>query len=82
MPTTGFAIDTSSERPNNGAIEIPVDVANPEGLVYRVQVGAFARPLRQDVFREFNPVSGEKIEGTNITHGTCHSSHYWFRIEH
>ncbi|GAB5415903.1 MAG: hypothetical protein Crog4KO_06840 [Crocinitomicaceae bacterium] len=67
MPTTGFAIDTSSEKPNNGAIEIPVGVANPEGLVYRVQVGAFARPLRSDVFKEFNPVSGEKIDGTNIT---------------
>lgn len=67
MPTTGFAIDTESERPNNGAVEIPVGVTNPEGLVYRVQVGAFARPLRPDVFKEFNPVSGEKIQGTNIT---------------
>lgn len=67
MPTTGFAIDTTSERPNSGAIEIPVGVEHPEGLVYRVQVGAFARPLRPDVFKEFNPVSGEKIEGTNIT---------------
>lgn len=67
MPSTGFAIDTSASRPNNGAIEIPIGVEHPEGLVYRVQVGAFARPLRDDVFREFNPVSGEKIEGTNIT---------------
>jgi len=67
MPTTGFAIDTTSERPNNGAVEIPVGVEHPEGLVYRVQVGAFARPLRPDVFKEFNPVSGEKIDGTNIT---------------
>lgn len=67
MPTNGFAIDTESERPNNGAIEIPVGVTSPEGLVYRVQVGAFARPLRPDVFKEFNPVSGEKIQGTNIT---------------
>lgn len=67
MPTTGFAIDTASERPNNGSIEIPIGVVHPEGLVYRVQVGAFARPLRSDVFKEFNPVSGEKIEGTNVT---------------
>ncbi len=67
MPTTGFAIDTESERPNNGVTEIPVGVTSPQGLVYRVQVGAFARPLRPDVFKEFNPVSGEKIEGTNIT---------------
>jgi hypothetical protein len=67
MPTSGFAIDTTSDRPNSGVVEIPVGVKNPEGLVYRVQVGAFARPLRSDVFSEFNPVSGEKIEGTNIT---------------
>jgi hypothetical protein len=67
LPTNGLAIDVNSTRPNNGTREIPVGVESPSGLVYRVQVGAFARPLRPDVFKEFNPVSGEVIEGTNIT---------------
>ena len=46
---------------------IPVGVTTPKGLVYRVQVGAFARPIPEDHFKEFTPVSGEKIENSNIT---------------
>jgi hypothetical protein len=46
---------------------IPVNVKNPTGLVYRVQVGAFAKPIPQDLFKEFNPVSGEKINENGIT---------------
>lgn len=67
MPTNGLAIDTVARVSVNEIAAIPVGVENPTGLVYRVQVGAFARPLRDDVFREFNPVSGELIEGTNVT---------------
>ncbi len=46
---------------------IPVDVESPKGLVYRVQVGAFAKPIPEELFKEFTPVSGEKINNTNIT---------------
>ena len=46
---------------------IPVGITTPKGLVYRVQVGAFARPIPESHFREFTPVSGEKIEHSNIT---------------
>ena len=62
LPASGLAITPdaststySEERP------IPVGVESPSGLIYRVQVGAFGRPIPQDLFKEFNPVSGEKI---------------------
>lgn len=42
-------------------IAIPVGVDVPSGLVYRVQVGAFAKPIKEELFKEFNPVSGEKM---------------------
>jgi len=29
--------------------------------VYRVQIGAFAKPIPQNLFNKFNPVSGEKL---------------------
>ncbi|MCO5259012.1 MAG: hypothetical protein M9916_02600 [Crocinitomicaceae bacterium] len=45
---------------------IPVDVLSPKGLVYRVQVGAFAKPLPEGHFKEFTPVTGEKIANTNV----------------
>ena len=67
LPSNGFAIDTESNSVYSESNPIPVDVEGPSGLVYRVQVGAFAKPIPQDLFKEFNPVSGEKIDGTNIT---------------
>ena len=38
----------------------------PMGLVYRVQVGAFKRPLKSNLFTEFTPVTGEIIK-TGVT---------------
>lgn len=66
IPLTGLAIDLESERVNHGAREVPIGMDHPSGLVYRVQIGAFSKPLPSTVFKEFNPVSGEKIEGTSI----------------
>ena len=40
---------------------IPVNVKNPSGLLYRIQVGAFSKPIPQDMYKSFNPVSGEKL---------------------
>lgn len=41
---------------------IPVGVKAPSGLVYRVQVGAFAKPIPENLFKEFTPVTGEKLD--------------------
>ena len=67
LPSEGFAISNTGESTYSEANPIPVGVENPSGLVYRVQIGAFAKPIPQNLYKEFNPVSGEKIEGTNIT---------------
>jgi len=45
---------------NKGAL--PIIEANPSGLNFRVQVGAFRRTVREDVYREFTPVSGQKLD--------------------
>ena len=39
--------------------KLPVLSSSPSGLVFRVQVGAFRKPVAVDKFREFSPVSGE-----------------------
>jgi len=41
------------------ATKLPVLSSSPSGLVFRVQVGAFRKPVAVDKFREFSPVSGE-----------------------
>lgn len=39
----------------------PINVALPNGLIFRVQVGAFRKPVPNQLFREFGPVSGEVL---------------------
>ena len=39
---------------------IPVDPVMPDGLVFKVQVGAFRQPIPQNSFEGINPLMGEK----------------------
>jgi len=57
---TGFEL-VANPRAIRTELAIPVDLKMPTGLVYRVQVGAFAKPIREDLFKEFTPVTGEKL---------------------
>lgn len=57
----GFKISPENPAQRNNQ-KIPVNLKAPSGLVYRVQVGAFAKPIREDLFKEFTPVTGEKLE--------------------
>ena len=51
----------------------PINVPLPEGLIFRVQVGAFRKPVPNQLFREFGPVSGEVL-----TNGlTCYLAGYF-----
>lgn len=60
LPSNGFEIvNNPATAPVKTNIPVGVDV--PSGLVYRVQVGAFAKPVKEELFKEFNPVSGEKM---------------------
>ena len=47
---------------------LPIFESNPSGLNFRVQVGAFRRPVREDVYREFTPVSGQKLNNGLIVY--------------
>ncbi len=38
---------------------IPVDEKIPEGLVFKVQIGAFKKPIPQDLFEGIRPITGE-----------------------
>ncbi|MDP4867799.1 MAG: SPOR domain-containing protein, partial [Crocinitomicaceae bacterium] len=43
------------------ATPLPVGLPCPEGLVFRVQVGAFRKPVPAERFREFTPVDGQVL---------------------
>jgi hypothetical protein len=72
IPT--FAI-VKKEAVNN-AVPLPVNIKNPKGLVYRVQVGAFRKPVPPEFFREFSPVSGDVLANGL----TCYMAGYFNNV--
>lgn len=40
---------------------IPLDAAMPSGIVFKVQIGAFRKPVPQQTFRDMAPVMGETV---------------------
>jgi hypothetical protein len=38
---------------------IPINPPLPEGLVYKVQIGAFKKPIKQTAFKGLEPIAGE-----------------------
>lgn len=58
----GFEFTEPAVNPIKTNTSIPVGVQAPTGLVYRVQVGAFAKPIPENLFQEFTPVTGEKLD--------------------
>ena len=54
-----FSINDGPKSQNN---QYPVTQNLPEGLIFRVQVGAFKNKVPDYFFREFTPVSGEMLK--------------------
>jgi hypothetical protein len=46
---------------------IPVNPALPEGIIFKVQVGAFKNIVRNDAFNGLSPLAAEKIQGSSFT---------------
>lgn len=45
---------------------IPVNQELPEGVIYRIQIGAFSKPAKPEMFRGLYPVYAEKVSETGI----------------
>ncbi len=57
VPFAMNAVATMNQRFPDHPINVPL----PNGLIFRVQVGAFRKPVPNQLFREFGPVSGEVL---------------------
>jgi hypothetical protein len=53
--------DILATSPYGEGRPIPIDAPMPEGLIYKVQVGAFRNPIPADHFGGFAPLYGERI---------------------
>ncbi len=49
---------------------IPINTLLPSGIIFKVQIGAFRNPIPQDLFKGFDPISGE-TSTTGITRYTA-----------
>ena len=50
-----------SQSPYSASNPIPIDNPLPDGLAYKIQLGAFGRTLPANNFRGLTPVSGENL---------------------
>lgn len=64
QPLTFQVVEKS---PYDAQNPIPIDEAYPSGVVYKIQLGAYSKPLEISFFKGMVPVSGEKISGGKVT---------------
>ena len=62
-----FSFEIMDTSPYNDKHPIPDSDKLPEGLVYRIQLGAFGKKLPMNTFGGLSPVSAEIIEDRNLT---------------
>ncbi|PKR79531.1 hypothetical protein CW751_14620 [Brumimicrobium salinarum] len=63
LPTipTGLQISNTSQNNYSDENPIPLDIEAPKGLVFRVQIGAFSKPVPNNTFTEFSPITGDVV---------------------
>ena len=47
------------QSPYSAANPVPIDKALPDGVVYKIQLGAFSKPPSANTFKGLTPISGE-----------------------
>ncbi len=63
--TANYAVYPISQYTD--ANPIPVNPKLPEGIVFKVQIGAFKRAISQNSFKGLSPIAAEKIAGSTYT---------------
>lgn len=62
-----LAFQISDKPPYNAQNPIPVNEALPDGVIYKIQLGAFSKPLEIVSFKGMNPVSIERPSGATVS---------------
>lgn len=60
----GFGYTMLPVNAYSTANPIPMNVPLPEGVVFRVQIGAFKAPVKNEAFKGLSPVNGETLAGS------------------
>jgi len=60
----GFGFSILPVNAYSNASPIPMNIPLPDGIVFKVQIGAFIAPIKNESFKGLNPVTGETLEGS------------------
>lgn len=61
ITTTGLVISNENKNQYSDRNPIPLNITPPKGLVFRVQIGAFSKPVPNNTFTEFSPITGDVV---------------------
>lgn len=56
-----------AKTPYKKPSDIPLNQPMPEGLLYRIQMGAFSKAIEADRFKGIVPICGETVQNTIVT---------------
>lgn len=60
----GFGFSVLPVNAYSNANPIPMNTPLPDGLVFKVQIGAFKAPVKNESFKGLNPITGETLPGS------------------
>jgi hypothetical protein len=62
-----YEFKVMAKSPYASPDQIPLNQALPDGLIYRIQIGAFSKPAEPEHFKGIVPINGEKLQNGAIT---------------
>lgn len=65
-PRQGNRFDILSASPYSAQKPIPMDVHLPQGVFYRIQLGAFGSPVDPNAFGGVSPITAERLEERGV----------------
>lgn len=68
LSDSGNRFKILSQSPYSLSKPIPSDVQLPDGIAYRIQLGAYTQDIAPDAFKGISPVTSENIKGSQLTH--------------
>ncbi len=67
MPKVVYDFKVMAKSPYTAANQIPINQSLPSQLIYRVQLGAFSKPIEPDKFKGIVPISAETLQNVTVT---------------
>jgi hypothetical protein len=64
--TIVYDFKVMAHSPYKSTDEIPLDRPLPKGVIYRIQMGAFSKPIEPERFKGIVPISGETLKNGEI----------------